>query len=158
LDDGIWIWDAGPESGMRISHGKTPLDGAYANWGGSEPNDFKLREDYLMVNVGDTFAGIPKGAWADAEPEPSGTDPVIGYVVEYERERPRLQIRIVNGQIEIVGGAQPNARYQLQSAEQITQAVWTNEGAPLTATTNLFKFVQPIPGARTRFYRVQALD
>ena len=73
-DDGIWIWAAGPEAGQ---------DFTYTNWGGIEPNDNKPFEDYAMFNIGTTFSSIEPGQWADAEPWTSGSDPVVGYFVEY---------------------------------------------------------------------------
>jgi hypothetical protein len=84
-DDGIWRWAAGPETGIQFSNGVTPTAPYnYANWGGIEPNDHKPLEDFAMFNIGNTFAGINPGQWADAEPVTSGLDPVVGYFVEYE--------------------------------------------------------------------------
>lgn len=86
-DDGVWRWADGPEAGVQFSSIKdaTPPFN-YANWGGEEPNDGKPHEDYAMINIGSTFAGIFPGQWADASPDPSGRDPVIGYIVEYTPE------------------------------------------------------------------------
>lgn len=84
-DDGVWRWDAGPESGLQFSLWASPTGPFhYANWGGIEPNDNKPDEDYLMFNLGTTFYGIANGQWADAAPVPNWTDPVVGYLVEYE--------------------------------------------------------------------------
>jgi hypothetical protein len=85
-DDGVWIWDSGPEAGTEFSNFATPTPPAnFANWGGIEPNDDKPNEDFTMFNIGDTFAGINPGEWADASPIPSSLDPVVGYLVEFEK-------------------------------------------------------------------------
>ncbi len=75
LDDGVWRWADGPEANDLFG---------YSNWGGIEPNDNKLNEDYAMLNIGAYFRGIGSGQWADASPTPSSDDPVIGYIAEYE--------------------------------------------------------------------------
>jgi len=84
-DDGVWRWATGPDIGIQFSNGVTPtLPFNYANWGGIEPNDRQASEDFLMFNIGTSFASIEPGEWADAEPVASGFDPVVGYLVEYE--------------------------------------------------------------------------
>lgn len=84
-DDGVWKWGAGPEIGIQFSQGVNPTAPFnYANWGGIEPNDRMPDEDYAMFNVGNTFASINPGQWADARLVPNPYDPVIGYLVEYE--------------------------------------------------------------------------
>jgi hypothetical protein len=87
-DDGVWVWGAGPEEGVQFSFydAATPPDN-YANWGGIEPNDFAQGEDYAAVNLGDEFAGILPGEWGDA-PDPTPTDPIGGYIVEYAPDTP----------------------------------------------------------------------
>ena len=83
-DNGAWYWQTGPEAGNQFSNVKTPIAPYnYANWGGIEPNDHKAEEDYLIFNIGLSFAGIAAGQWADANPTPSGLDPVVGYLVEW---------------------------------------------------------------------------
>lgn len=84
-DDGVWIWAVGPEAGIQFSqevNATAPFN--YANWGGIEPNDFNSQEDYVMFNLGNNFAGILPGQWADADVTPSGNDPIHYYLVEYE--------------------------------------------------------------------------
>ena len=85
LNDGVWRWADGPEAGIQFSNFGSPTPPFnYANWGGIEPNNHNPNEDYLMFNIGLTFAGIAPGQWADATPVPSEADPVVAYVVEFE--------------------------------------------------------------------------
>jgi len=82
---GAWLggkaprgWLVGPETGQAFS---------YTNWGGIEPNN----AGYAYMNIGTLFAGIGPGQWADDSgfqgvPDP-GSDPVVGYFVEYENAR-----------------------------------------------------------------------
>lgn len=84
LDNGVWRWFDGAEAGIQFSNyvdATPPFN--YVNWGGIEPNDNNPNEDFLMYNLGRTFAGIGPGQWADATPIPSAADPVVGYLVEY---------------------------------------------------------------------------
>ncbi|MFN0151701.1 MAG: FlgD immunoglobulin-like domain containing protein [bacterium] len=83
-DDGVWLWGAGPESGVQFAQGaaSTPPYN-YVNWGGVEPNDFAPGEDFAAINLGASFAGVPPGAWIDS-PNPNPSDPIRGYIVEYE--------------------------------------------------------------------------
>ena len=67
-------WLDGPENGQAFT---------YTNWGGIEPNN----EGYAYMNLG-TAGPVSAGQWADDSgtqgfPE-GGSDPVIGYFVEYE--------------------------------------------------------------------------
>lgn len=58
--------------------------GAYTNWGGIEPNNGGA---FTYMNIGIPFASIDFGEWADDSGvlgEPSSSDPVHGYFVEYE--------------------------------------------------------------------------
>jgi hypothetical protein len=88
-DDGVWRWAAGPESGTQFSFWASPTAPFnYANWGGVEPNDNKSGEDYAMFNLGLVFNGIGNGQWADAIATPNYSDPVVGYLVEYEAAAP----------------------------------------------------------------------
>jgi hypothetical protein len=87
-DDGVWVWGAGPEFGTQFSlFGVPTAPDDYANWGGVEPNDFAPGEDFAAINLGDEYAGILTGEWADA-PAPGPDDPVRGYIVEYEADSP----------------------------------------------------------------------
>lgn len=87
-DNGVWLWGAGPENGVQFSQGGTATPPySYANWGGIEPNDFAVGEDFLAMNIGFAFAGISPGQWGDS-PNPNPADPIHGYVVEYETATP----------------------------------------------------------------------
>jgi hypothetical protein len=80
--NGAWLggkapegWLTGPETGQTFT---------YTNWGGIEPNN----ASYAYMNIGTSTFGIGAGQWADDSfpdgfPEP-GTNPVIGYFVEYD--------------------------------------------------------------------------
>lgn len=86
-DDGVWKWATGPEIGIQFSQGVNPTAPFnYTNWGGIEPNDHKPLEDFAMFNIGNIFASIAPGQWADAEPVASSLDPVVGYLIEFERD------------------------------------------------------------------------
>ena len=77
----VWVWGAGPESGLQFSNGALPtLPFNYANWGGVEPNNVG-NEDVAVFNIGLTHSGILPGEWADV---PDGHGLVKGYLVEYE--------------------------------------------------------------------------
>jgi hypothetical protein len=81
----VWRWVGGPEAGQQFSTGQTPTPPFnYANWGGIEPNN---SGGVAWFNLGNLFVGqIPSGTWADAAFPgiPTGGDPVIGFIVEYE--------------------------------------------------------------------------
>jgi hypothetical protein len=75
------FWVTGPETGQQFSLGGAGFGGAYANWGGVEPNN---APSYAYMNVGSAFAGIANGQWADAiNGVSSVNDPIKGYIVEY---------------------------------------------------------------------------
>ena len=72
-------WLVGPEAGQSF---------VFTAWGGAEPNN----SGYVYMNIGaGDFGGVSKGGWLDDSdsgaaqglPFPN-TDPVVGYVVEYE--------------------------------------------------------------------------
>jgi len=87
-DDGVWVWGAGPENGTQFAQGAVatpPFN--YVNWGGIEPNDFAPGEDFAAMNLGALFAGVPPGAWIDS-PNPNPSDPIRGFLVEYETATP----------------------------------------------------------------------
>jgi hypothetical protein len=85
-DDGTWLWGAGPESGIQFSQEGVPTPPYYyANWGGIEPNDFNPGEDFAAINIADEFAQVQHGEWIDS-PNPNPSDPIHGYIVEYEME------------------------------------------------------------------------
>jgi len=84
---GVGTWATGPEAGQVFSQGGLAVSGAYANWGGIEPNsppDNKPSAAYM--NVGSAFAPnfLITGEWADADYGiASSGDPIRGYIVEY---------------------------------------------------------------------------
>jgi hypothetical protein len=79
---GTGTWVVGPEAGQDFSVGGTAILGAYANWGGIEPNNAPSK---VYMNIGTSFAGIGTGNWADASGGvSSGGDPIKGYFIEYE--------------------------------------------------------------------------
>lgn len=78
---GTGKWRAGPESSQTFSQGNVSASGAYANWGGVEPNSV-LSAAYM--NVGTTEHLVNTGQWADAaNGVASAGDPIKGYFVEY---------------------------------------------------------------------------
>lgn len=75
------VWVTGPETGQQFSVAGASFAGAYANWGGIEPNN---APSYAYMNVGSAFSGIANGQWADAlNGVSSVNDPIKGYIVEY---------------------------------------------------------------------------
>ncbi len=85
LDDGVWRWMAGPESGVQFSYLGNPTPPFnYANWGGIEPNHNFYDENYADFNLGQMYVGINPGQWGDARPVPWAGDPIVGYLVEFE--------------------------------------------------------------------------
>ena len=96
-NNAVWLWSAGPELGVQFALGASPTPPYnYANWGGVEPNHSQENENYLMMNIGLLFSGIETGQWADASPNPSPGDPVVGYIVEYEPAGPPPSVHYVN--------------------------------------------------------------
>ena len=85
LADGLWKWVTGPEANLPISTNATPLPPFnYANWGSTAPNPVKPNADYLTFNLGTTFSGVNNGQWADSAPTNSASEPVVGFLVEFE--------------------------------------------------------------------------
>ncbi len=85
LADGLWKWVTGPEANLPISMNAAPLPPFnYANWGSTAPNPGKVNADYLAFNLGTAFNGVNNGQWADSGPTNSATDPVVGFLVEFE--------------------------------------------------------------------------
>jgi hypothetical protein len=156
-DDGVWIWDAGAEAGTQFANGRSATPPyLFANWGGIEPNDFQQGEDYLMMNVGIEFAGIRTGEWADAIAVPNPSDPVLGYIVEYEPEPgPRISIKLLDSErLEISFSSIATRRYQLQSLADLTSNNWSNLGEPTTGDGTVIRLLLRMEAAK-RFYRVQ---
>jgi hypothetical protein len=160
LDDGVWIWDAGPEAGRQFSQrGAATGPDFFVNWGGIEPNDNQADEDYLMLNLGNSFAGIERGQWGDAIRVPNPNDPVLGYIVEYETERgPELQIRRTENGVEIFFYGLLGRRHQLQAAAEFpAELPWLTIGTPVIGAGATI-VIPDAPGNENRFYRVEVLQ
>ena len=78
--EGVWKWDAGPESGTTIktSNSGGNVSGQYNNWCGGEPNNWGSGEDYAVTKWGGG------NCWNDFGP-PASSFPgsISGYVVEF---------------------------------------------------------------------------
>ncbi|MCX8108552.1 MAG: hypothetical protein N3G20_07090 [Verrucomicrobiae bacterium] len=159
--DGVWQWEAGPEYGIQFSIYQTPTPPFnYANWGGVEPNHDKADENFLMMNLGQTFCGIQQGQWADAAPVPNPSDPVVGYVVEYEPVTApppnQLTITKVLEAYQIGFFAETNKSYQVQYVPDVGSTNWVNLGNTVSgdgATKAVFD--QTITSVTQRFYRLR---
>ncbi|WP_305983408.1 TLD domain-containing protein [Roseivirga thermotolerans] len=78
--EGEWRWVTGPEAGTLFYRRSTgPVNGAYHNWAGGEPNDY--RAGGFFVNGEDVAHFLSDGRWNDY-PNNVGTA-IAGYVVEY---------------------------------------------------------------------------
>jgi len=75
-------WMVGPDAGQQFSQFSSPVLGAYANWGGIEPNN---APSAAYMNIGAAYAGINNGQWADAGRGglAGPGDPIQGYFVEF---------------------------------------------------------------------------
>jgi hypothetical protein len=83
-NDAAWLWADGPEAGQRFSQSEHPVFPLFfANWGGNEPDSGAANEDFVVINLGPTFAGINTGEWSAVAANPSPSNPVRGYLVEY---------------------------------------------------------------------------
>ena len=87
-DGGSAYWEVGPLAGQLFSVGQDAVPGAYANWGGWEPNN-SYTGSAVYMNVGGTGWTILNGQWADAfhglasgDPYVTG-DNMVGYFVEF---------------------------------------------------------------------------
>jgi hypothetical protein len=78
--EGVWKWDAGPESGTTIktSNSGGNVSGQYNNWCGGEPNNWGSGENYAVTK----WSG--GNCWNDFGP-PASSFPgsISGYVVEF---------------------------------------------------------------------------
>jgi hypothetical protein len=78
--EGVWKWDAGPESGTTIktSNSGGDVSGQYNNWCGGEPNNWGSGENYAVTKWGGG------NCWNDFGP-PASSFPgsISGYVVEF---------------------------------------------------------------------------
>jgi VCBS repeat-containing protein len=85
---GSGYWEVGPLAGQQFSVGQNAVSGAYANWGGAEPNDSQVFSAVYM-NVGAQGWGVSNGQWADAKNGLANGDGVstgdnmVGYFVEF---------------------------------------------------------------------------
>lgn len=78
--EGVWRWDAGPESGtiIKTSNSGGNVLGQYNNWCGGEPNNWGSGENYTVTKWGGG------NCWNDFGP-PASSFPgsISGYVVEF---------------------------------------------------------------------------
>jgi hypothetical protein len=78
--EGVWRWDAGPESGtiIKTSNSGGNVSGQYNNWCSGEPNNWGSGEDYTVTKWGGG------NCWNDFGP-PASSFPgsISGYVVEF---------------------------------------------------------------------------
>jgi hypothetical protein len=78
--EGVWRWDAGPESGtiIKTSNSGGNVSGQYNNWCGGEPNNWGSGENYTVTKWGGG------NCWNDFGP-PASSFPgsISGYVVEF---------------------------------------------------------------------------
>jgi hypothetical protein len=78
--EGVWRWDAGPESGtiIKTSNSGGNISGQYNNWCSGEPNNWGSGENYTVTKWGGG------NCWNDFGP-PASSFPssVSGYVVEF---------------------------------------------------------------------------
>ena len=85
---GSAYWEVGPLAGQLFSVGQNAVPGAYANWGGAEPNNSQVFSAVYM-NVGAEGWGVLNGQWADAKNGLANGDGVstgdnmVGYFVEF---------------------------------------------------------------------------
>jgi hypothetical protein len=85
---GSGYWEVGPLAGQQFSIGQNVTPGAYANWGGAEPNNSQVFSAVYM-NVGGEGWGVLNGQWADADHGLANGDGVstgdnmVGYFVEF---------------------------------------------------------------------------
>jgi hypothetical protein len=78
--EGVWRWDAGPESGtiIKTSNSGGVVSGQYNNWCNGEPNNWGTGENYTVTKWGGG------NCWNDFGP-PASSFPgsISGYVVEF---------------------------------------------------------------------------
>jgi hypothetical protein len=78
--EGVWRWDAGPESGtiIKTSNSGGNVSGQYNNWCSGEPNNWGSGENYAVTKWGGG------NCWNDFGP-PASSFPgsISGYVVEF---------------------------------------------------------------------------
>lgn len=78
--EGVWRWDAGPESGtiIKTSNSGGNVSGQYNNWCSGEPNNWGSGENYTVTKWGGG------NCWNDFGP-PTSSFPgsISGYVVEF---------------------------------------------------------------------------
>jgi hypothetical protein len=130
---------------VQFSSGATPTAPFnYANWGGVEPNHSKLDEDYLMCNFGLDYGGLTLGQWADASPNPSLSDPVVGYLVEYEPPIAQLFIRMAPDATVVYWSTNAEG-FGLQTAADLSPtATWFAVNGPYASENGFFEFHLPL--------------
>lgn len=131
--EGKFFWVSGPERGRQVttgnySGGQTPLvEGAYANWNGSEPNNSSSNENATQF--------ISNGKWNDL-PHTGTTRPT--YVVEY-------------GGIRVTAGHQTDVNsVVITNANHIgTKAACIPAAAASAVTKSFNAVVATVPGRPT---------
>jgi hypothetical protein len=105
--NGSAYWEVGPLAGQLFSVGQNAVPGAYANWGGAEPNDSGAPSAVYM-NVGAEGWGVLNGQWADAKDGLANGDGVstgdnmVGYFVEFTLvENPPFFVMPISGDLYI---------------------------------------------------------
>ena len=144
-DDGVWRWVSGPESGTQFSFWATataPYN--YVNWGGVEPNHSKPDENYLMLNIGQVYNGLTVGQWADAAPNPSLSDPVIGYLVEYEVPIAQLFIRMAPDAAVVYWSTNASGFSLQTAADPSPTAAWFAINGPYASESGFYEFRLPL--------------
>jgi hypothetical protein len=135
--DDTGYWAVGPEAGQVFSQVQQAVGGAYANWGGIEPNNAPSAP---YMNIGTVFAGIQTGQWADAANGVASFpgDPVQGFFVEYDiQTNPSVQTlgptMVSNLSATLNGSVNPNG---LSTTAWFQYGGDTNYG-DITASTNI---------------------
>jgi hypothetical protein len=116
-----------------------------------------------VFDVAVPLAPVEIGQWTT----PGSTFAVVGNrvcvgswdgSVELIEFTPQIQMSatINGGALQVSWASDPGARYQLQSASNLTSGVWTDVGAPITATELVTRAPTfPLTSGR-RFFRLQA--
>lgn len=84
VQNASWLWADGPEAGVRFSQSEHPVfPSFFVNWAPGEPDAGAANEDYVKLNLGSNLGGVEQGQWTAVAANPSGNNPVRGFLVEY---------------------------------------------------------------------------